>query len=315
MTTRERAVAEARGSGRLRGKKTFAPGRALALERPRRRVPEREHAHRARGDARGVARAARSDATALFVETNKRAKKNKKWRKRKISRTWAQRRVLQPLVGNLLRPAHYSPTAYPVTKFRGCHRGLIGQRDPPLRALSRQKIATTKPKRSDDHRSRETLQHTQPWLPSSPPSLSSRPASPRPRRAPRARSAPPPSTVSRSRSPRYARPVDPSVAEKHRFAARVRYFSPCRASARAWRATAGPRDEIRPAAREDSTRGVPSWRSSPGHPVSRPEGPATGPDPDRSRSGVRRLFPPSSVSRVRRQSSLVFFSFSLFGRR
>lgn len=62
---------------------------------------------------------------------------------------------------------------------------------------------------------RETLQHTQPWLPSSPPSLSSRPASPRPRRAPRARSAPPPSTVSRSRSPRYVRPVAPSVAEKH----------------------------------------------------------------------------------------------------
>lgn len=222
--------------------------------------------------------------------------------------------MLQPLVGNLLRPAHYSPTAYPVTKFRGCHRGLIGQRDPPLRALSRQK--SPRPNRKEAMiASREPLQHTQPWLPSSPPSLSSRPASPRPRRAPRARSAPPPSTVSRSRSPRYARPVDPSVAEKHRFAARVRYFSSCRASARAWRATAGPRDEIRPAAREDSTRGVPSWRSSPGHPVSRPEGPATGPDPDRSRSGVRRLFPPSSVSRVRRQSSVFLVSFSLFGRR
>lgn len=160
---------------------------------------------------------------------------------------------------------------------------------------------------------RETLQHTQPWLPSSPPSLSSRPASPRPRRAPRARSAPPPSTVSRSRSPRYVRPVAPSVAEKHLVirGARAIFFIVSRIGAR----VAG---HGRPAGRNPA-RGARGWHArcpfvafSPGHPVSRPEGPATGPDPDRSRSGVRRLFPPTSVSRVRRQSSGFFFALFRF---
>ena len=85
----------------------------------------------------------------------------------------------------------------------------------------------------------------------------------------------------------------------------MRYFSSCRASARAWRATAGPRDEIRPAALEGGTRGVPSWRSSPGHPVPRPEGPATGPDPDRSRSGV--------VTYVAGAAALVWLSGTVVG--
>ena len=102
---------------------------------------------------------------------------------------------------------------------------------------------------------RETLQHTQPWLPSSPPSLSSRPASPRPRRAPRARSAPPPSTVSRSRSPRYVRPVAPSVAEKHLVirGARAIFFIVSRIGAR----VAG---HGRPAGRNPA-RGARGWHA------------------------------------------------------
>ena len=160
-----------------------------------------------------------------------------------------------------------------------------------------------------------SLQHTQPWLPSSPPSLPSRPASPRPRRAPRAPSAPPPSTVSRSRSPRYARPVGPTVAEKHR--SRDIFHL-----ARARRARRGPRprprDEIQPAARAGGIPGVCLGRSRPGHPVSRLEGPTTGPDPDRSRSGVHSLarsfsFPRrlASAHRARRVRRLAFFTRSL----
>ena len=52
-----------------------------------------------------------------------------------------------------------------------------------------------------------------------------------------------------------------------------------------------PRDEIKPVARAGGTRGIPSWRSRSGDPVSRLEGPTTGPDPDRSCSGVAALSP------------------------
>ena len=158
--------------------------------------------------------------------------------------------------------------------------------------LSRQKIALCNQKTRSDRDWHSSLQHTQPWLPSSPLSLSSRPASPRPRRAPRAPSAPPPSTVSRSRSPRYARAVDPSVAEKHRFTARAIFFDLLISHRRARRGPRSrPRDEIQPAARAGGTRGIPSWRSRSGDPVSHLEGPTTGPDPDRSRSGVAALSP------------------------
>jgi len=99
-----------------------------------------------------------------------------------------------------------------------------GRQLPPFRGCRAKKSLQTKKREAIAIGAHQSLQHTQPWLPSSPLSLSSRPASPRPRRAPRAPSAPPPSTVSRSRSPRYARAVGPSVAEKHRFTARAIFF-------------------------------------------------------------------------------------------
>ena len=68
-----------------------------------------------------------------------------------------------------------------------------------------------------------------------------------------------------------------------------------------------PRDEIQPAARAGGTRGIPSWRSRSGDPVSRLEGPTTGPDPDRSRSGVAALSPDvSPVAFVETQTSCFF---------
>ena len=157
--------------------------------------------------------------------------------------------------------------------------------------LSRQKIALCNQKTRSDRDWHSSLQHTQPWLPSSPLSLSSRPASPRPRRAPRAPSAPPPSTVSRSRSPRYARAVGPCRGKTPLHGA-CDIFHLLISHRRARRGPRSrPRDEIQPAARAGGTRGIPSWRSRSGDPVSRLEGPTTGPDPDRSRSGVAALSP------------------------
>ena len=183
------------------------------------------------------------------------------------------------------------------------HRG----RTSAVSRLSRQKIAQTKKREAIAIGAHQSLQHTQPWLPSSPLSLSSRPASPRPRRAPRAPSAPPPSTVSRSRSPRYARAVGPSVAEKHRFTARAIFFI---FSSRIGARVAGhgrARGTKSSLWRAGGTRGIPSWRSRSGDPVSRLEGPTTGPDPDRSRSGVAALSPDvSPVAFVETQTSCFF---------
>jgi hypothetical protein len=68
-----------------------------------------------------------------------------------------------------------------------------------------------------------------------------------------------------------------------------------------------PRDEIKPVARAGGTRGIPSWRFRSGDPVSRLEGPTTGLDPDRSRSGVAALSPDvSPVAFVETQTSCFF---------
>ena len=174
--------------------------------------------------------------------------------------------------------------------------------------LSRQKIALCNQKTRSDRDWHSSLQHTQPWLPSSPLSLSSRPASPRPRRAPRAPSAPPPSTVSRSRSPRYARAVGPSVAEKHRFTARAIFFifsSRIGARVAGHGRARGTKSSLRRArmARAVSLRGVPVrailFRTSR--------------DPRQARIRTGRvpaspLFPPTSpVAFVETQTSWLFF--------
>ena len=185
-----------------------------------------------------------------------------------------------------------------------------GRQLPPFRGCRAKKSLQTKKREAIAIGAHQSLQHTQPWLPSSPLSLSSRPASPRPRRAPRAPSAPPPSTVSRSRSPRYARAVGPSVAEKHRFTARAIFFI---FSSRIGARVAGhgrARGTKSSLWRAGGTRGIPSWRSRSGDPVSRLEGPTTGPDPDRSRSGVPALSPDvSPVAFVEhRRAAFLFFA-------
>jgi len=185
-----------------------------------------------------------------------------------------------------------------------------GRQLPPFRGCRAKKSLQTKKREAIAIGAHQSLQHTQPWLPSSPLSLSSRPASPRPRRAPRAPSAPPPSTVSRSRSPRYARAVGPSVAEKHRFTARAIFFI---FSSRIGARVAGhgrARGTKSSLWRAGGTRGIPSWRSRSGDPVSRLEGPTTGPDPDRSRPASP-LFPPTSLpwrSWKHRRAAFLFFA-------
>ena len=129
--------------------------------------------------------------------------------------------------------------------------------------LSRQKIALCNQKTRSDRDWQSSLQHTQPWLPSSPLSLSSRPA----RAAPKARAA----RTLRASTFNGLKVAQPKVRAGRRTLCRGKtplhgacdiFHLLIAASARAFEKTVALAGR-NPAcgARADGTRGIPSWRS------------------------------------------------------